>query len=144
MSTAGCSSSEAPASECVGSGADALKTCAKGATLTGIDISYYQGNVNWSQVKGSGRQFAFSRISDGLNYPDTKWAQNWPAMKTAGLVRGAYQFFRPSQDAGLQAQMVLDKLAAAGGLQPGDLPPDLDLESGRRRLSSHPRRGPAR
>lgn len=130
MSAVGCSSAEAPPGDgCVGSGSEALKTCAKGATITGVDVSYYQGNVSWSQVKGSGRQFAFARISDGLNYPDTTFAQNWPAMKAAGLVRGSYQFFRPSQDAGLQAQMVLDKLAAAGGLKPGDLPPVLDLES---------------
>jgi lysozyme len=130
MSAVGCSSAETPPDDgCVGSGSEALKTCAKGTTLTGVDVSYYQGNVSWSQVKGSGRQFAFARISDGLNYPDAKFAQNWPAMKSAGLVRGSYQFFRPSQDAGQQAQMVLDKLAAAGGLKPGDLPPVLDLES---------------
>lgn len=130
LSAVGCSSAEAPPGDgCVGSGADALKTCAKGATITGVDVSYYQGNVSWSQVKGAGRQFAFARISDGLNYPDAKFAQNWPAMKTAGLVRGSYQFFRPSQDAGLQAQMVIDNLAAAGGFKVGDLPPVLDLES---------------
>ena len=126
----GCSSSEAPAGDgCIGSGSEALKTCAKGATVTGVDVSSYQGTVNWSQVKGAGRGFAFARISDGLNSVDAKFAQNWPAMKAAGIVRGSYQFFRPSQDAGLQAQMVIDKLAAAGGLQPGDLPPVLDLES---------------
>ena len=128
----GCSSSDASRAAgdgCVGSASEALKTCAKGATITGIDVSSYQGNVSWSQVKGAGRQFAFARISDGLNSVDSKFAQNWPAMKAAGVVRGSYQFFRPSQDAGLQAQMVLDKLAAAGGLQPGDLPPVLDLES---------------
>lgn len=130
MYAAGCSSSDpAPGDGCVGSGSEALKTCAKGSTLTGVDVSAYQGTVNWSQIKGSGRQFAFVRISDGLNSPDSKFAQNWPAMKAVGIVRGSYQFFRPSQDAGLQAQMVLDKLAAAGGLKPGDLPPVLDLES---------------
>ena len=130
MGATGCSSSEAPVGDgCVGSGSEALKTCAKGTTITGVDVSAYQGTVSWSQVKGAGRQFAFARISDGLNSVDSKFAQNWPAMKAAGIVRGSYQFFRPSQDAGLQAQMVIDKLAAAGGLQPGDLPPVLDLES---------------
>lgn len=130
MSAVGCSSGDAPPSDgCVGSGSEALKTCAKGATINGVDISAYQGNVSWSQIKASGRQFAFVRISDGLNSPDSKFAQNWPAMKTAGVVRGSYQFFRPSQDPGLQAQMVIDKLAAAGGIKPGDLPPVLDLES---------------
>src|SRR4051794_30706972 len=76
----GCSSpSEEGAGECPARGAEALTTCAKATTLTGIDVSYYQGNVSWSQVKGAGRDFAFVRISDGLHYPDTKWAQNWPA-----------------------------------------------------------------
>ncbi len=130
LGAVGCSSSEAPVGDgCIESGSEALKTCAKGATITGVDVSSYQGTVSWSQVKGAGRQFAFARISDGLNSVDSKFPQNWPAMKAAGLVRGSYQYFRPSQDAGLQAQMVLDKLAAAGGLQPGDLPPVLDLES---------------
>jgi lysozyme len=130
FSTVGCSSADAPASEgCVESGSAALKTCAKGATITGVDVSSYQGTVSWTQIKGSGRAFGIARISDGLSSVDTKFAQNWPAMKTAGIVRGSYQYFRPSQDAGLQAQLVLDKLAAAGGLKPGDLPPVLDLES---------------
>jgi lysozyme len=130
MGAVGCSSSEAPVRDgCIGTGSEALKTCAKGATITGVDVSAYQGTVTWSKVTGAGRDFAFARISDGLNSVDSKFAQNWPGMKAAGIVRGSYQFFRPSQDAGLQAQMVIDKLAAAGGLQPGDLPPVLDLES---------------
>jgi len=130
LSATGCSSADAPGNEgCVESGSAPLKTCAKGATITGVDVSSYQGTVSWTQIKGAGRAFAFTRISDGLSYPDSKFAQNWPAMKTAGIVRGAYQYFRPSEDAGLQAQMVLDKLAAAGGLQPGDLPPVRDLET---------------
>jgi lysozyme len=130
MGAVGCSSSDAPASDgCVGSGSEALKTCAKGATISGVDVSSYQGTVSWSKVKGAGTDFAFARISDGLNSVDSKFAQNWPAMKAAGIVRGSYQYFRPGQDAGLQAQLVIDKLAAAGGLQPGDLPPVLDLET---------------
>jgi lysozyme len=113
----------------VGNGADALKTCAKGTTITGIDVSTYQGNVNWTQVRASGQEFAFARISDGLKVVDTKFAQNWPAIKGVGMVRGSYQYFRPSQDAVLQANMVISKLTAAGGLMPGDLPPVLDFES---------------
>jgi len=127
--SAGCSPPAPATEDCLGATSSALKTCAKGATVGGIDVSYYQGTVNWAQVKASGRAFAFARVSDGLNYPDTKFAQNWPAMKSAGLVRGAYQFFRPSQDPASQAQLLIDKLEANGGLKPGDLPPVLDLES---------------
>jgi lysozyme len=129
MSGVGCSSSEGAPDECIANGSEALKTCAAGATIKGVDVSYYQGNVSWTGVKNAGNAFAFVRVSDGLDYADTKWTQNWSGTKSAGLVRGAYQFFRPRQDAGLQAQLVIDKLNAAGGLQPGDLPPVLDLET---------------
>jgi lysozyme len=125
----GCSSTEEPKQECLGETASPLRTCAKGPTLEGIDVSYYQGTVNWTSVKASGKSFAFARVSDGLSYPDTKFATNWPAMKSAGIVRGAYQYFRPSADANAQAQLMLDKIKAAGGLQLGDLPPVLDLET---------------
>jgi lysozyme len=124
----GCSDANDP-NECVSKGSEALSVCAKGATLKGVDVSVYQGTVNWSQVKSSGRAFAFARTSDGLNHPDTKFSQNWPAMKTAGIVRGVYQFFRPGQDPKAQAQMMLSAIDKAGGLQPGDLPPVLDIET---------------
>ncbi len=130
LAATGCSSADPVVGDgCVGEAAEALKTCAKATTLDGVDVSSYQGTVNWTQIKGAGKQFAFVRISDGLNSVDSKFATNWPAMKAAGVVRGSYQFFRPSQDPAAQAQLVIDKLAAAGGLKPGDLPPVLDLES---------------
>jgi lysozyme len=68
-------------------------------------------------------------VSDGVNYPDSKFAANWPAVKKAGLVRGLYQYFRPTQDVQAQVDLLFNKLNAAGGLQPGDLPPVLDLET---------------
>jgi lysozyme len=125
----GCSSDPAPSNnECVASGSAALSVCAKGSTLKGVDVSVYQGTVSWAQVKSSGKTFAFARTSDGLTHPDSKFAANWPAMKSAGLVRGVYQFFRPGEDPHAQAKMMLDAIKAAGGLLPGDLPPVLDIE----------------
>lgn len=131
LGAAGCSSpTPTPDSDgCVDSTSAALRKCATGTTVTGVDVSAYQGAVEWSRVKSSGQVFAFARISDGLNYPDRQFASNWPGMKAVGLVRGSYQYFRPKQDPSLQAKLVLDKLAAAGGLGPGDLPPVLDLET---------------
>ena len=121
--------SEQSMNECLGTSALALKTCAGPTTLKGIDVSYYQGTVDWTKVKAAGQSFAFVRVSDGIDYPDTKFAQNWPATKKAGLVRGLYQFFRPAKDVTAQVNLLATKLEAAGGLQPGDLPPVLDLES---------------
>ena len=121
--------SEDPLDECLGTTSSALKTCAGPTTLRGIDVSYYQGNVDWAKVKAAGQTFAFVRVSDGIDYPDSKFAQNWPGTKQAGLVRGLYQFFRPGKDVTAQVNLLVSKLDAAGGLQPGDLPPVLDLES---------------
>jgi GH25 family lysozyme M1 (1,4-beta-N-acetylmuramidase) len=109
-----------------GANADALSTsCAAGTTLKGIDVSVFQGTVNWSAVKNDGVSFAFIRVSDGVNTNDEFFAQNWQGARTAGVRRGAYQFFRPSQDPLAQADLLVD---AIGALSPGDLPPVLDLE----------------
>jgi lysozyme len=99
--------------------------CPGSSTVPGIDVSDYQGNVNWSAVAASGHKFAIARVSDGLNFSDSQFARNWSGMKAAGLIRGAYQFFEPAQDAVAQANMVL---RAVGKLGTGDLPVMLDME----------------
>jgi lysozyme len=104
---------------------EALKVCAAGTTVKGADVSYYQGTINWDQYKSSGHGFAITRLSDGTGYHDPKFATNWAGMKKVGLVRGVYQFFRPSEDAIAQADLLLSKV---GKLEKGDLPPVLDVE----------------
>jgi lysozyme len=115
--------------EDLGSSSDELRKCADGPTLRGIDVSKWQETVDWVKVKNSGKTFAFARISDGLNNKDAYFAANWKGMKDVGLVRGAYQFFRPAQDATKQAELVIEAIEANGGLLPGDLPPVLDFET---------------
>lgn len=106
-----------------------LRVCAGSNTVSGVDVSYYQGTVDWVAVKGSGRAFAIARVSDGINTLDNQFARNWRGMKAAGLVRGVYQFFRPSQDPLVQADLLVSQVTAAGGFEAGDLPPVLDLET---------------
>jgi lysozyme len=103
----------------------ALKVCADGPTVDGIDVSKYQGTIDWNQVAASGIHFAFIRVSDGLTYKDATFAENWAGAREAGVYRGAYQFFRPGQDAVAQAQLLLSIM---GPLGPGDLPPVIDVE----------------
>jgi len=69
--------------------------------------------------------YAFIRLSDGATYKDAKFATNWSAAKAAGVIRGAYQFFRPAQSVTTQADMMI---AAIGTYTPGDLPPVIDVE----------------
>jgi lysozyme len=102
------------------------KVCAPPATLDGIDISVYQKNVDFNAVKASGRQFVITRVSDGLGSVDPTFDGYYAAIKAAGMIRGAYQYFEPSEDPIAQADMVLSKIG--GKLEPGDLPPMIDME----------------
>ena len=112
---------------------DQLRVCAAGATLKGIDVSVHNGHVDWAKVKSSGQSFAFARVSDGLNYPDTEFAANWSGIKAAGLTRGVYQYFRPGQDALAQADLLLSKIGTLGA---GDLSPVIDVETANGESSS--------
>jgi lysozyme len=107
-----------------------LKVCEDAGTLLhGVDVSTYQSTVDWAKVKAAGITFAFARISDGTANPDAQFAANWQAMKQNGVVRGAYQYFRASVDPTAQAHLVATSLQKAGGLQSGDLPVVMDIET---------------
>jgi lysozyme len=106
----------------------APKQCAEGPTVEGVDVSYYQPHVDWIAAKKAGISFAFLRVSDGASFLDPELAPGWAAAGKAGIVRGPYQFFRPGEDAVAQADLLIATLRAQGGLQPGDLPPVLDIE----------------
>ncbi len=122
---AGCATAAHEAHESAGTTSAAVTVCATGSTLLGLDVSDYDGTIDWGQVASSGHTFAIARISDGTANPDTTFAANWPAMKAAGLIRGSYQFFRASADPTAQANMVI---AAVGTLGAGDLAPVADVE----------------
>lgn len=90
----------------------------------GIDVSHFQGTVSWTQVKQAGILFAFAKATDGVTYVDPQFATNWAAIKEAGLLRGAYHFFEPADDAVQQAEFFLSTVQ----IETGDLPPVLDVE----------------
>src|SRR5262249_27486086 len=102
---------------------DGITKCPK-ATVEGIDVSEFQGNIDWPTVRASGRAFAFIRVSDGTGHVDPKFAANWSNARAAGLARGVYQFFRASEDGTAQANLLLQHL----GGDIGELPPVADVE----------------
>lgn len=104
-----------------------VTVCPGRSVLQGIDVSYYQGSINWSQVKAAGNSFAIIRVSDGTGFMDPKFSANWSGSKSAGVVHGTYQFFRPGQSANAQADIVINNLRSAG-FGSGDIPPVLDVE----------------
>jgi lysozyme len=94
--------------------------CADGETLDGIDVSKWQGDVDWNAVASDDITFAFVRVSDGLNVIDEWFESNWEESRENGVYTGVYQFFRPAQDPTAQAELLLDKMGAlpADGLRP--------------------------
>ncbi len=100
--------------------------CGSGPTVKGIDVSYYQATIDWTKAKADGVEYAFIRVSDGLATIDTKFDTNWAQTRAKGILHGAYQFFRPSQDPIAQADLLLSKI---GTPMPDDLPPVIDVEA---------------
>ncbi|MEU7857745.1 glycoside hydrolase family 25 protein [Nonomuraea sp. NPDC049141] len=96
--------------------------------LHGIDVSNWQGSVDWTDHAGAGVSFAFAKATEGGDYTDQYFARNWQGMRESWIVCGAYHFARPKGDAAEHARHFLRAITAAGGLRRGDLVA-LDLEN---------------
>lgn len=104
------------------------RVCAGPTTVPGIDISRWQGTIDWDAVAASNKVgWAYVRIGDGLGN-DSQFIRNWQETRRVGIPRGAYHFFRPARDALEQAQHFMDVVNSAGGHLPDDLPPMIDVE----------------
>jgi lysozyme len=106
-----------------------LSACPGSSLVYGIDVSSYQGSVEWARVASAGVAFAFARVSDGTEVVDGEFAHHWRAMKRAGVLRGAYQFFRAGEDAAAQATLMAELVEIAGGLDSTDLGLAIDVET---------------
>lgn len=110
----------------LGTSEQATTVCAlHPSTVKGMDVSSYETSIDWPTAKANGIDFAFIRVSDGLQYHDPKFATYWAGAAAAGVYRGAYQFFRPDQDPIAQADYLLAQL---GPHTEWDLPPAIDVE----------------
>jgi lysozyme len=98
--------------------------------LYGVDVSYAQGEtIDWSQVKGAGIDFAYSRACYGSNPADDDgpvYVANHDGCKANGIPFGAYIFFLLTEDPVAQAQHFLSII---DGMQ-GQLRPMVDVEEG--------------
>ena len=97
------------------------------APTEGIDISHWQGDIDWTQVRAAGKAFAFMKASEDIDYVDTTYGLNRARAKAAGFVIGAYHFAQPDPSPG-DAIAEADHFLATASIADGDLPPVLDLE----------------
>ncbi|MCY8590150.1 GH25 family lysozyme [Bacillus haynesii] len=62
--------------------------------IKGIDVSHWQGNINWKKVAGDGIKFAFIKATEGTTLKDNKFETNVSDANVAGIKTGAYHFAR--------------------------------------------------
>lgn len=90
--------------------------------LEGIDVSDYQGAIDWETVHDAGKAFVYIKATEGTGHVQKRFAENWAGSLFVGLQRGAYHFMRAG-DGRAQAEHFLRHYP--GG---GELPPALDFE----------------
>ena len=97
--------------------------------LHGIDVSYAQGRINWPMVRAMREDsvhisFAFIKATEGLLKVDPYFKRNWREAAKAGIICGAYHYFRPERNGHWQARFFLQNVQ----LESGDLPAVVDIE----------------
>jgi lysozyme len=90
----------------------------------GIDISRYQGNINWDRVRSSGVSFAIIKATEGGDHADPNFRRYWNEAAQARIPRGAYHYFYFCRSGAQQAAWFIANVPR----ERGALPPVIDLE----------------
>ena len=96
-------------------------------TVPGIDVSYWDGSIDWPKVRATGQRFVYAKATEANTYQDTTFKANWLGAKSVGILRGAYHFFRCNVDPQKQADYYINYVRTMN--DDGELPPALDLET---------------
>ncbi|PPJ47323.1 glycosyl hydrolase [Rhizobium sp. KAs_5_22] len=112
------------------------KQSPKKLAVHGVDVSRWQGDIDWAKLRTQGANFAYIKATDGGDHLDPMFKTNWRRAKEAGIKRGAYHFFYWCRTAGEQADWFIRNVPREAGA----LPPVIDVEyngesSCKRRLS---------
>ncbi|MDB6182386.1 GH25 family lysozyme [Paracoccus fistulariae] len=95
-----------------------------GQAVHGIDISRWQGNIDWNRVRGSGISFAFIKSTEGGDHVDPNFRRYWYEAAQARIPRGAYHYYYFCRSGFEQAQWFIRSVPR----EVGSMPPVIDLE----------------
>ena len=79
-----------------------------GFPVHGIDVSKYQGVIDWNRVRQAGVEFAYIKATEGGDHADERFLLNWVGARQAGVRRGAYHYFYFCRPAAEQARWFID------------------------------------
>jgi lysozyme len=102
--------------------------------IHGIDVSHHNARINWDKLKNArsgqvGVDFVYIKATEGATHLDKQFQRNWAEAKRVGMKRGAYHFYNPRVMSDRQVANFIGQVR----LEPGDLPPVLDLETDARK-----------
>ncbi len=92
--------------------------------IRGVDVSYYQGEIDWEILEGEGIDFAFIKATEGSSHIDIKFQENWENSGKTDLKRGAYHFFSFESEGKAQAEHFISIVPREEGM----LSPVVDIE----------------
>ncbi len=90
----------------------------------GVDVSSYQGVIDWPTLAAQDIDFAYIKATEGSGHVDERFAENWRAVSATDLYVGAYHFFSYDSPGRTQA----DNFIATVPMTENALPPVVDLE----------------
>lgn len=102
--------------------------------ILGIDVSHFQGRIDWVDIKTDKISFAYAKATQGEYYKDPDFKTNWTQAKKAKLHTGAYHFYVAGDDPIKQAENFISTVQE---INKGEMPPVLDLEQGGMKTGIH-------
>jgi lysozyme len=96
----------------------------KSFAIHGVDVSRWQGNIDWAKLRTQGANFAYIKSTDGGDHLDPMFRKNWNGAGAAGLKRGAYHFFYWCRSGVDQAKWFIRNVPKSQNA----LPPVIDVE----------------
>lgn len=92
--------------------------------IRGVDVSHYQGEIDWEQLSAENIRFAYIKATEGSRYKDEQFDKNWDEAQSTGLRIGAYHFFSLDSSGATQA----DNFCRTVTMVDAMLPPVVDVE----------------
>lgn len=92
--------------------------------VRGVDVSSYQGDIDWSVLVRQNITFAFIKATEGVDHVDPKFEDNWSSSAGCGIYVGAYHFYRFEDTGAEQAAHYI----ATVPKRDNTLPPVIDVE----------------
>ena len=92
--------------------------------VRGVDVSHYQGSIDWNVLKDQGMEFSYIKATEGSGHTDGRFLENWDGARDAGIRAGAYHFFSFDSPAKNQLEHFINTVPAYREM----LPPTVDFE----------------